>query len=197
MLDQLGMTELWTNQDTILTMRLNTIKQRLLDHYYQSWYSNINNSRRQNTYCIFKHTFNLEPYLDIITNKRLRSALRRYRLSSHKLKIERGRYHNIDRKNRICKYCNLKAIENEYHFLLVCPLYRNIRKQCFTSYYCSWPTINKFETLLSKQNKKVTMNLFKYIYHAMHLRYLLDNYKNSDIVISFLKCSRLFHMYVT
>jgi len=105
--------------------------------------------------------------------------------------------HNIDRENSICKYCNLKAIENEYHFLLVCPLYRNIRKQCFTSYYCSWPTINTFETLLSKQNKKVTMNLFKYIYHAMHLRDLLDNYKNSDIVISFLKCSCLFHMYVT
>ena len=91
MLDQLGMTELWTNQDTILTMRLNTIKQRLLHHYYQSWYSNINNSWRLNTYCIFKHTFNLEPYLDNNTNKRFRIALRRYRLSSHKLEIEHGR----------------------------------------------------------------------------------------------------------
>ena len=49
MLDQLGFTELWINEDDILTMRLNTIKQRLLDHYYQSWYSNINNSRRLNT----------------------------------------------------------------------------------------------------------------------------------------------------
>jgi len=38
MLDQLGFTELWINQDNILTIRLNTIKQRLLDHYYQSWY---------------------------------------------------------------------------------------------------------------------------------------------------------------
>ena len=84
MLDQLGFSELWINQDNILTIRLNTIKQRLLDHYYQSWYSNINNSRRLNTYCIFKHTFNLEPYLDIITNKRFRIALSRFRLSSHK-----------------------------------------------------------------------------------------------------------------
>jgi len=49
MLDQLRFTELWINEDDILTMRLNTIKQRLLDHYYQSWYSNINNSRRLNT----------------------------------------------------------------------------------------------------------------------------------------------------
>ena len=111
MLDQLGFTELLINQDNILTIRLNTIKQRLLDHYYQSWYSNINNSRRLRTvlYCIFKHNFNLEPYLDIITNKRFIIALSRFRLSSHKLEIERGRYHNIDRENRICKFCNLKA----------------------------------------------------------------------------------------
>jgi len=75
MLDQLAFSELWINQDNILNIRLNTIKQRLLDHYYQSLYSNINNSRRLNTYCIFKHTFNLESDLDIITNKRFIIAL--------------------------------------------------------------------------------------------------------------------------
>ena len=138
-------------------------------------YININNSRRLNTYCIFKHTFNLEPYLDNITNKRFRIALSRFRLSSHKLEIQRGRYHTIDSENRICEICNLKAIENEYHFVLVCPLYRDIRTQYLTSFYCSWPTLNKFKTLLSKQNKKVTTNLSKYIYHAMNLRNLFEH----------------------
>jgi len=57
----------------------------------------------------------LEPYLEIITNKRFRIALSRFRLSSHNLEIERGRYYNMDREIRICKLCNLKAIENEYH----------------------------------------------------------------------------------
>ena len=133
MLDQLVFTELWKHQDNILTIRLNTIKQRRLDHYYQSWYSNtcINNSRRPNTYFIFKHTFNLEPYLDNNTNKRFRITLSRFRLSSLKLEIERGRYHNIDRENTICEICNLKAIANEYHFVLVCPLYIDIRKKVF------------------------------------------------------------------
>ena len=132
----------------------------------------------------------------IITNKRFRIALSRFRLSSDKLEIERGRYHNIDKENRICNFCNLKAIENEYHFLLVCPLYRDIRKQSLTSYYCSWPTINKFETLLSKQNKKVITNLSKHIYHAMDLRNLLDTWKLRYCYF-FLKFSCLFHMYVT
>ena len=107
--------------------------------------------------------------LYIITNKRFRITLSRFRLSSHKLEIERGRHHNIDRENRICIFCNLKAIENEYHFLLVCPLYRDIRKQYLTSYYCSWPTINKFETLLSKQNKKVITRSICNAYRLIHV----------------------------
>ena len=125
MLDHLGLTEHWLNQD-MLTLRLDTIKLRLFDQYHQSWYSNINNSQRLSTYSIFKHNFNLQPYLDNITflikNKRFRIAFSRFRLSSHKLEIQRGRYNNIDKKNRICKFCNIKSIENEFHFILVCPL---------------------------------------------------------------------------
>ena len=28
---------------------------------------------------------------------------------------------------RTCQSCNLNVVENEYHFLLVCPAYRNLR----------------------------------------------------------------------
>ena len=45
------------------------------EYIYILLYSNINNSRRLNTYCIFKHTFNLEPHLDNITNKLFRIAV--------------------------------------------------------------------------------------------------------------------------
>ena len=38
----------------------------------------------------------------------------------HNLAIERGRYENIDRSERICRYCNGNFVESEYHFLLVC-----------------------------------------------------------------------------
>ena len=50
-------------------------------------------------------------------------------------------------------------------------------KEQRTQIKAHWPTINTFETLLSKQNKKVTTNLSKYIYHAMNLRNLLDTWK--------------------
>ena len=45
-----------------------------------------------------------------------------FKLSSHKLHIERGRYENVPRDERFCKFCNMSQIESEYHFLLVCPL---------------------------------------------------------------------------
>ena len=55
-------------------------------------------------------------------------ALSQFRLSSHDLEIERGRYADVDRDARICHFCNNNQIENEYHFLLICPLYRGLRK---------------------------------------------------------------------
>jgi len=42
--------------------------------------------------------------------------------------IERGRYTNIVKESRFCPYCKT-IIGNEIHFLLVCPLYKEIRKQ--------------------------------------------------------------------
>ena len=63
-------------------------------------------------------------------NPKLRKSLTRFRCVSHKLYIETGRHGNSkrERQERICMYCNLNDIEDEYHFLLVCPLYKEDRK---------------------------------------------------------------------
>jgi hypothetical protein len=36
------------------------------------------------------------------------------------LKIETGRYLNINRQERICDFCNDSCIEDEFHFILKC-----------------------------------------------------------------------------
>ena len=86
--------------------------------------------------------------------KKIRSAFPRFRLSSHDLAIECGRYDDNARNRRLCKFCNLNVIENEYHFLLVCPFYMDIRRQYFNSYYCHWPSLLKFEKLMSVTSKR-------------------------------------------
>ena len=49
-------------------------------------------------------------------------------LSSHNLAIENGRFTNISRWNRIFKYCHTNDIEDEMHFILICPVFQGWRK---------------------------------------------------------------------
>ena len=174
LLESLGLPNLWLNQEHY-TINLSQIKQRLFDQYHQSWYSAINNSQRLLSYSRYKHTFNLESYLDIIHERKFQTALCRFRLSSHSLEIERGRYQNVPREERLCKFCNSQTIENEYHFLLVCPMYIEVRRKYLKPYYCRWPTLNKFDKIMSTNNKSEIVSLSKYIYFANKLRNDLEN----------------------
>ena len=168
------------NHEFYIEIPFSLIKQRLFDSYYQSWYSDINNSSRLKTYSLIKHEFIFENYLDYITNKRLRIALTRLRTSSHSLAIEEGRYNNTQIDNRLCK-CQMIVIENEYHFMIVCPLYRDIRKKYLNPDYCSWPTLNKFENLMLSQSKNVQLNIAKYIHFAF-----IDDFVHASLVSMFL-----------
>ena len=65
MMQSLGLTNLWIEQDMMMEQGnydsvLTVIKQRILDQYYQTWYSEINNSQRRFSYSRYKHTFELD-----------------------------------------------------------------------------------------------------------------------------------------
>ena len=68
-------------------------------------------------------------------------ALCRLRISAHSIDMETGRHQNIPMENRICTNCRMNVLENEYHFLLVCHKFKDLRRKCFKPYYCHWPTI--------------------------------------------------------
>ena len=64
----------------------------------------------------------------------------------------------------------MNAIESEFHVLLVCPLYKEIRQQYLKPYFRHWPTLNKFEIIMSAKSTKELNNLSKYVYFALKLR---------------------------
>ena len=72
--------------------------------------------------------FCIQLYLKKPLHAKYKKAITCLRLSSHDLKIETGRYNNTIRDNRKCDLCTLIEIEDEYHFLLVCPVLSNLRK---------------------------------------------------------------------
>jgi hypothetical protein len=53
--------------------------------------------------------------------------LTKLRSGTLKLNIELGRYNYTPRESRLCLCCNMNVVENEYHFVLVCPAYRSTK----------------------------------------------------------------------
>ena len=64
------------------------------------------------------YIFHLEPYL-LYLSKEERHTLTKFRISSHRLEVERGRYFGLKFENRICKLCN-DHVEDEEHFMISC-----------------------------------------------------------------------------
>ena len=95
----------------------------------------------------------------------------RLRCSSHRLEIESGRWHRPVRKpvdEKKCKNCNV--VENEFHFLIECPLYNELRIQCLDSYFYENPNQFKLKQLFQSTQEKQIIDLSIFIYKAFTLR---------------------------
>ena len=142
--------------------------QRLCDQYIQEWNACINDLPKLSMYCKLKKTFELEKYIVTVKNNALRRHISCFRLSSHKLEIETGRYYGVTRENRICKYCTSGMIETEFHFLLCCTMYKELRVKYLGN--TPWPTLHMFECLMSTKSSKKLLNIAKFIKDAYVLR---------------------------
>ena len=86
--------------------------------------------------------------------KKIRYAFTRLRVSSHRFAIETGRWHKPDKiplENRKCQNCN--TLEDEFHFILECHLYQDLRAEYIKRYYWVRPNMPKFIELLKSENK--------------------------------------------
>ncbi len=95
-------------------------KQRLIDCMTQDWRSVISDSRKAIHYKYFKSMLTVEHYLKIDIPEKYRIALSRFRCSTHSLMVEVGRHTNVLYDERLCTFCNIPAVEYEFHMLMVC-----------------------------------------------------------------------------
>ena len=89
------------------------------------------NQSKLRIYRIFKTKLRLEKYLSASTNYEGRVLLTNLRSGTNKLEIERGRWKNLKEELRVCTHCNLRHVENEYHFLVLCSKYEALRQSLF------------------------------------------------------------------
>ena len=146
------------NPNTFLCM----FRQRLIDNFVQQWKADtINNNNVLSLYEHFKVHFDYEHYLDGCKYRKFRESLAQLRLSSHPLRIETGRHgqQRIDRNERKCQICNSNDLEDEYHFVLICLVYTELRFEYIPVYCRRNPSVFKFVQLMSTLKPELIKNL--------------------------------------
>ena len=112
----------------------NKLFKRLVDQFTQTAFESISTNSKMKTLSLLKKEPGRETYLSEVTNSKHRSALSKLRLSAHKLEIETGRYTRpqvTPPESRFCTYCQYlgnEVVEDETHFMVICPIYKEIRE---------------------------------------------------------------------
>ena len=142
----------------------------LRDVYIQNSFARISHSPKGFIYQHLVDHFSLQFHLQKPIIYVYKKLITKFRVSAHNLNIEVGRHRNIQRRNRLCQLCELNEVEDEFHFILQCPFYVEIRRKYIKKYYYIRASVFKLIQLLSVQNVKELRNLGRYLYHAENLR---------------------------
>ncbi|MCG8046233.1 MAG: reverse transcriptase family protein, partial [Candidatus Thiodiazotropha endolucinida] len=171
LLCRLGFGEVWDYQGVgNISAFLKQFKQRVRDIFVQEWHSRLETSSRARCYITFSN-FQYKTYLSELKINKYRKSLSRLRLSSHRLEVEVGRWvkpNKVPYENRKCKVCGI--LEDEFHFLLECPLYTDLRRLYINRYFWNRPNMPKFIELLTAENTNLLKKLSTYIEKAFNLR---------------------------
>ena len=171
LLQSLGFNEVWLFQGVgNINVFLSAFTQRIKDTFIQKWNERVIISSRARTYSLFS-SFSYKIYLDLLSVEKFRYALARIRVSSHRLAVEAGRWHrpnSIPLDERKCNTCNV--LEDEFHFILECSLYKELRKTYIKRYFWIRPNIIKFTELMTSENHQIIKNLATFVHASLKVR---------------------------
>ena len=171
LLASLGFRNVWLAQGVgNIGAFLSVFKQRLHDNFMQNWHDRLNNSSRANFYKSAAQ-FQFQTYLEQINVFKYMQALSKLRMSSHRLAIESGRWArptSIPISDRKCVHCNV--LEDEFHFVVECKIFIELRTKYIPKYYWKRPSMYKFIELLNTTKVKLLRNLSVYVYLAFKCR---------------------------
>ena len=112
----------------------------------------------------------LAPHLALgaVHDARHRMCLSRFRCSAHPLRVESDRYLpeaiKPPRHLRTCLICSSDSVEDEHHFIFICPLYSGLRFEYADLFSTDSPTLDQF---LSQENQD---RVARFVYACFDLR---------------------------
>jgi hypothetical protein len=168
-LSKTGFYYVWVRQGTDnLGVFLKIFKQRLIDQFRQEWEAVLRDKERYVLYASVKDNLSTAKYLDNIDVYCFRVAIAQIRCGVLPINNNLNRYgHDINKS--LCPFC--ETIEDEKHFLFACFMYDELRSRFLPDakeYY--------MRELLSCQSNKTSLNLAKFVFHAIKLRHkILDD----------------------
>ena len=123
---------------------INVLKERLMLNFVKSWENDVNRidakkgggQNKLRTYRLFKQEYGVEDYVrNISIGIRARKAFAQLRCGSAPINVELGRYKNgiyLPHEERICPIC-LDGVEDEFHVIMKCHFYEDVRDDLFDS----------------------------------------------------------------
>ena len=128
----------------------------------QAWHSEVDTNRLCINYKLFKVEVGLEHYLiKLDINDRIN--LCKYRCGSHKLPISEGRY-LADTPVKMCLLCNSEDSGDEYHYVMVCPVFNLSRAKYIKRYYYTRPNTLMFSQLFNFRKLCLVLMYGNFIY---------------------------------
>ena len=163
-----GFGHVWENQGVADIKRfLSAFKQRLIDCYLQDWHGNIGSKERYSFYSSFTSVHGAPYQIYELKNIAARKSLIRFRLGVSALRTHRLRYTTSKQESLSCPFC-VNTVEDELHFLFICPQYQTIRNIYIPTKFSSHPSA--FRAALLMASTKHTKALATYLHMAFEKR---------------------------
>ena len=153
-------------------------------HNYEMgvWLCRIKYNKKLILYKNWKKDLIFENYLCMKYDRHLISNITRLRLGVLNLRVETGRFvqrRMIERVKRICWLC-CDGIEDEIHFLLMCPVYVDLREKLFNDIYDVSRGFWNFNWMMKKGDMNDILmrmigfvNFDKYYWYEEFFKYVL------------------------
>ena len=148
------------------------IKITLRDQVIQNWAAKLSSddSTKFLYYKEYGNKFGLKNYFSILPQD-LWIPMCKFRTNNHKLPVEiySWNYFNKQRNERTCNLCNLQDIGDEYHYVMRCPVFDELRKLYVPKYFQNRPSVFKFIELMKTEDNHQLFKLARFFKDIMNV----------------------------